>query len=197
MIQDIVAGAGLSGLWAKVSTALTPTSGADARPPPLEVDEYGAPVTFPAARWLVCFVPGLRPQFWHPFVHKTHKHVLMLKPNADGTWTLFEPWWTRVLIRTIRTDQAMRYLHWAAMGDAVFVEEEVPGRGSQFRGWSNCASLAVFILGRPYLVWSPHSLFKRLLAEHGARHIDVGTMVHRYLTAAPERAAAVLEEHLG
>ena len=200
MIQDTVAGAGLAGLWASISAALAPnlpSADGGAQQPTLEVDAYGAPVTFEPARWLVCFVPGLRPQFWHPFVHKTHKHVLMLKPNSDGTWTLFEPWWTRILIRTIRNDQAMRYLRWAALGDALFVEEEVPGRGSQFRGWSNCASLAVFVLGRPYCVWSPHALFTRLRAEHGAKHVDVGALVNRYLTATPERAAAVIEEHWG
>lgn len=139
----------------------------------LSVDEYGAPVTFAPARWLVCFVPGLRPQFWHRFVHGTHKHVLLLKPDMAGTWTLFEPWWTRLLVRTVSTDQALRFLTWAAMGDVLLVEEHVPGRGRQLSGWANCASLAAFVLGRGYWVWSPHALFRRLAAEPRTRSIDV------------------------
>jgi len=170
--------------------------GAEGVPRSLDVDEHGAPVTFEPARWLVCFVPGLRSQFWHRFVHRTHKHVLMLKPNPDGTWTLFEPWWTRLLVRTISSDQAVRFLRWAAMGDALLVEEEVPGRGSQFRGWSNCASLATFVLGRSYCVWSPHGLFKRLRSEAQTQHIDIADVVDRYLAARSERHAAALHEHL-
>jgi hypothetical protein len=152
----------------------------------LEVDEHGAPVTFEPSRWLVCFVPGLRGQFWHRFVHKTHKHVLMLKPNPDGTWTLFEPWWTRLLVRTMSAAQAVRFLRWAAMGDVLLVEEDVPGHGSQFRGWANCVSLAVYALGRPYWVWSPNALFKRLLSEERTQKIDVAGFVARYSAAQPE-----------
>lgn len=150
----------------------------------LDVDAYGAPVTFGPARWLVCFVPGLRHQPWHRLVHRTHKHVLMLRRNADDTWTLFEPWWTRLLVRSIRADQAVKYLRWAALGDALLVEEDVPGHGSQLRGWANCASLAAFVLGRPYQVWSPNGLFRRLLAEEGVKRVDVRAMLGRL--TAPE-----------
>jgi hypothetical protein len=183
-----------------LAAALRPLSGSKVSVPEpfrgLSVDENGAPVTFEAARWLVCFVPGLRGQFWHRFVHKTHKHVLMLKPNPDGTWTLFEPWWTRLLVRTISTDQAVRFLTWAAMGDALLVEEDVPGRGNQFRGWANCVSLAVFVLGRAYCVWSPHSLFKRLRSEQRTQIIDVADFVDRYFAAQFERHAHELRDLL-
>lgn len=162
----------------------------------LAIDEYGAPVTFAPARWLVCFVPGLRPQFWHAFVHPSHKHVLMLKPNADGSWTLFEPWWTRILIRTISTDQAVQYLRWATMGDALLVEEDVPGRGSQIRGWSNCASLAAFVLGRSYWVWSPNALYRRLLSEGLTQHVDVADVLDRCFAAEAGRHLGTLHEHL-
>jgi hypothetical protein len=155
----------------------------------LDVDEYGAPVTFEPSRWLVCFVPGLRGQFWHRFVHKTHKHVMMLKPNPDGTWTLFEPWWTRLLVRTISPDQAVRFLQWAHMGDVLLVEENVPGHGSQFHGWSNCVSLATFVLGRSYWVWSPNALFKRLLSEDRTQKIDVADFVDRYAVTQSEPQA--------
>lgn len=162
----------------------------------LAVDEHGAPVTFEPERWLVCFVPGLRPQFWHAFVHRNHKHVLMLQPNADGSWTLFEPWWRRLLIRTITTEQALRYLRWAVMGDALLVEEDVPGRGSQVRGWSNCASLAAFVLGRSYWVWSPHALFRRLLSEERTQHVDVAGVLDRCFAAEAGRHLGALREHL-
>lgn len=164
----------------------------------LSVDEYGAPVTFEPARWLVCFVPGLRPQFWHQFVHRIHKHVLMLRPNADGTWTLFEPWWRRLLVRTISVDQALRYLRWAAMGDALLVEEDVPGRGSQIHGWSNCASLASFVLGRSYCVWSPHGLFRRLRTEERTRRIDAADLLERCVGGGLERrGSSMLDLLLG
>ena len=155
----------------------------------LSIDEYGAPVTLEPSRWLVCFVPALRNQFWHRFVHKTHKHVLLLKPNLDGTWTLFEPWWTRLLVRTISTDQAVQFLKWAAMGDVLLVEEDVPGRGSQFCGWANCASLAAFVLGRRHCAWSPHGLFKRLRSEGSTQSIEVADLVDRYCVAQSERHA--------
>ena len=157
--------------------------------PDLSVDENGAPVTFEAARWLVCFVPGLRGQFWHCFVHPLHKHVLLLKPNPDGTWTLFEPWWSRLLVRTITTEQALRFLSWAASGDVLLVEEDVPGHCSQFRGWSNCVSLATFVLGRPYLVWTPHGLFKRMRAETHTRRVDVAAFVDGHLATYTARPA--------
>lgn len=179
------------GRSSSVSLAGAPEPGAH-----LAVDENGAPVTFEAARWLICFVPGLKSQFWHRFVHPTHKHVLLLKPNPDGGWTLFEPWWTRLLVRTISTDQAMRFLHWAAMGDALLVEEDVPGKGSQFRGWSNCVSLAAFVLGRSYCVWSPNALFRRLLAEDRTQHIDVADFVDRYVAEESERHGRELAESL-
>jgi hypothetical protein len=172
---------------------LSAMSGDSAEPgQALSVDEYGAPVTFEAARWLVCFVPGLRAQFWHRFVHRTHKHVLLLTPNPDGTWTLFETWWTRLLVRTISTEQAVRFLRWAAMGDVLLVEEDVPGRCNQFRGWANCASLASLVLGRPYWVWSPHALFKRLRSEAQTRTIDAAAFIDRHLAGQPVEARAAM-----
>ena len=165
------------------------TSGHD-----LRIDEHGAPVTFEAARWLVCFVPGLRAQFWHRFVHRTHKHVLLLKPNRDGNWTLFEPWWTRLLVRTITADQALRFLSWAAMGDVLLVEEDIPGHGSQFLGWANCASLAAFVLGRPCGLCSPHTLFKRLLSEDRTQRLNVAEFVEGCLAAQPAHQADELRD---
>ncbi len=36
----------------------------------LEIDHDGSPVTLEAAAWYVCFVPGLKKQWWHSFVHE-------------------------------------------------------------------------------------------------------------------------------
>jgi hypothetical protein len=76
-------------------------------------------------------------------------------------------------------------LRWATMGDAPLVEEDVPGRGSQIRGWSNCVSLATFVLGRSYCVWSPNGLFRRLLAEARTERVDIADFVEACLGAQP------------
>ena len=36
----------------------------------LELGENGSPVTLEAAAWYVCFVPGLKKQWWHRFVNE-------------------------------------------------------------------------------------------------------------------------------
>ena len=36
----------------------------------LELDENGSPVTLEAAAWYVCFVPGLKKQWWHRCVNE-------------------------------------------------------------------------------------------------------------------------------
>jgi hypothetical protein len=67
----------------------------------LNVDPDGALVTLEAAVWFVCFVPGLNKQWWHRFVNARHKHVFAMRPAGPGAWTLFEPWWHRLLTATI------------------------------------------------------------------------------------------------
>ena len=80
----------------------------------LKLDENGSPVTLEAAAWYVCFVPGLKKQWWHPFVHERHKHVFAMKPAGLGEWTLLEPWWHRLLTATITSEQARKFLLWGA-----------------------------------------------------------------------------------
>jgi hypothetical protein len=143
----------------------TDQSGRDLEVIKLEVDQYGSPITLELGRWFVCFVPGLKKQWWHPFVNKRHKHVFAMRPAGPGEWTLFEPWWHRLLTATITSEQARKFLLWGAHGDVLHVWEAVPGRGSQVRGWMTCAALASFLLGRKYWVWTPHGLFKLLLRE--------------------------------
>lgn len=139
----------------------------------IEIDTNGSPVALQAAEWLVCFVPALRKQWWHGLVNARHKHVFAMRMVDENTWLIMEPWWTRNMISVLSFDQAVKYLRWAATGDIIKVREAIPGRGSQTRGWSNCAVMVAFLLGRRYRTWSPHGLYKRLKAEKDAQVVDV------------------------
>ena len=139
----------------------------------LDIDQYGSPVTLEAANWLVCFVPGLRRQWWHRLVHRRHKHVFAMRPEQNGTWTLFEPWWRRLMTASLTAEQARKFLAWAAAGDVLLVRESIPGSGGQIFGWANCAVLVSFLLGRGYRAWTPHGFYRRLKREQEVRPIDV------------------------
>lgn len=143
----------------------------------LEVDKDGSPVTLEAGSWFVLFVPGLKKQWWHHFVNKRHKHVFAMRPAGKGEWTLFEPWWHRLLTATLTSEQARKFLLWGARGDVLLVREAIPGRGSQLRGWMNCAALTSFLLGRPYWVWTPHHLYNLLLREPNVCRVDVSVLL--------------------
>jgi len=149
----------------------------------LEMDQDGSPVTLEAGNWFVCFVPGLQKQWWHPFVNRRHKHVFAMRPVGKGEWTLFEPWWHRLLTATISSDQARKFLLWGARGDVLLVREAIPGHGSQVRGWMTCAALASYLLGRPYWVWTPHGLYKLLLRESNVCRVNVPALLERDLAA--------------
>jgi len=157
-------------------------AGAEAPLEPLTLNPDGSLVPLEAGSWFVCFVPGIEKQWWHPFVHERHKHVFAIRPVGHGEWTLFEPWWTRLLTATIGTVQAMKFLRWGATGDVLLVREAIPGRGSQVRGWMNCAALASYMLGRPYWVWTPHGLYRRLLREPNVCRVDVTALLAQDLT---------------
>ncbi|WP_213253103.1 TetR/AcrR family transcriptional regulator C-terminal domain-containing protein [Bradyrhizobium sp. sBnM-33] len=68
---------------------------------------------------------------------------------------------------------AVRFLRWGATGDILRVREAVPGKASQLRGWSNCAVLSAFLLGRPSWTWTPHGLYRQLLRERSTRRENV------------------------
>lgn len=163
----------------------------------LQLNPDGSLVELEPGDWFVCFVPGIDKQWWHPFVHKRHKHVFAIRPTGADKWTLFEPWWTRLLTATITSDQAKRYLRWGALGDVLLVREAVPGSGGQVRGWMNCAALATYLLGRPYWVWTPHALYRRLVREANVCHVDVSELLNRDLSklgTEGSRAVAACEE---
>jgi hypothetical protein len=140
--------------------------------PNIDIDENGSLVTLPEAEWLICFVPGLYPQWWHRFANKRHKHVFAIRKLDDNSWLLVEPWWTRLMVNVLTFDQASKFLHWGAAGHVLKVREAIPGRGTQLRGWSNCAVLMAFLLGRSYWTWTPQGLYRRLLADTGVESLD-------------------------
>ena len=137
------------------------------------VDANGSLVTVAPADWLICFVPGLQKQWWHRFVNGKHKHVFAMRATETASWILVEPWWTRLMVTLLPSPDAVKFLRWGASGDILRVREAVPGEGNQARGWSNCAVLASFVLGRKSRTWTPHGLYLQLSKEPGVKHEDV------------------------
>lgn len=147
----------------------------------IEIDADGSPVSFPAAEWFVCFVPGLQKQWWHRFVNARHQHAFAMRMVDDGSWLLVEPWWTRMLISVLTLDEAVKFLRWGATGNILQVREAIPGHGNQARGWSNCAVLMAFLLGRSYWTWTPHGLHRRLSAERDVYPVDLPNWLAHYV----------------
>lgn len=139
----------------------------------IDLDANGSLVTIPEAHWLVCFVPGLKRQWWHPFASAKHKHVFAIRMLDDERWLLVEPWWTRLMVNILTVDEAVKFLRWGAAGDILKVREAIPGRGGQARGWANCAVLIAFMLGRSYWTWTPHGLYQRLVAEPDTERVEL------------------------
>lgn len=146
----------------------------------VEIDANGSPVTIDQASWFICFVPGLQKQWWHRFAHEQHRHVFAIRWVKDDTWLLVEPWWTRLMVNVLSFDEALKFLRWGATGHILEVAESIPGRGSQARGWSNCAVLASFLLGRAYWTWTPHGLYRRLLADPTVRPVELSEFLAKH-----------------
>jgi hypothetical protein len=144
----------------------------------LKLNPDGSIIDLAPAFWMVCFVPPIEPQWWHRFVHRRHKHCFAIKEEANGLWTIFEPWWSRLLLAGITAPQALKYLTWAARGDVFLVKAEIPGNSSQLRGMLTCGALVAHMLGRAdFLVWTPHQLYKRLAADPNVKRIDMAGML--------------------
>ena len=161
-------------------------------------DQNGSPATIDARIWFVCFVPGIRRQWWHPLVHDTHKHVFAMRPERHGGWTLFEPWWHRLQVTSLNPEQARKFLIWAAAGEVMAVREHSPGRSSQIRGWMTCAGLVSYLLGRPYWVWTPHRFYKLLLRELNVWRVDAFALLNVDATelSAAAQAIAARRDHV-
>ena len=144
---------------------------------PLRFNPDGSLVLIEPRSWFVCFVPPIDKQWWHPFFHRIHKHVFALRLERNGERTIFEPWWTRILVATITTHQALKFLRWGRMGDVLLLREDVPGHSGQVRGWMSCGALVAHMLGRTYCVWTPHQLYRRLIREPHVCRIDVSALL--------------------
>ena len=138
-----------------------------------EADEDGSPATIEAGIWFVCLLPGIRKQWWHPLVNKTHKDAFAMRPERDGRWNFFEPWWHRPLATSLSLEHARKFLLLAVAGEVVAVREHVPGSGSQVGGWTTCAGLVSCLFGRPYWVWTPHRFHRLPLRELSVCRVDV------------------------
>jgi AefR-like transcriptional repressor, C-terminal domain len=154
------------------------------------VDQYGSLVTVPPADWLICFVPGLQKQWWHRFVNGKHKHVFAMRPTDTASWILVEPWWTRLMVTLLPSDDAVKFLRWGASGDILRAREAVPGHGNQARGWSNCAVLASFVLGRASHTWTPHGLYRQLCREKDVKHENVEELIVEQFNRMVGKASA-------
>lgn len=174
------------------------TSGSNARgrtgPESVELvlDSYGSVVSLEPGSWFVCFVPGLERQWWHWFVHQKHQHVFALRPEPGGRWTVFEPWWRRLLTATVNEIQVRKFLAWGSRGDVLLVREAVPGAGHQVRGWMNCAVLSSFLLGRNYWVVTPHGLYQRLVREPNVCRVDVSALLEGDLAGTATEESRVI-----
>ena len=146
------------------------------------VDKNGSLVTVPPSDWLICFVPGLQKQWWHKFVNGRHKHVYAMRQTDTASWILVEPWWTRLMVTLLPSPDAVKFLRWGASGDILRVREAIPGKGNQLRGWSDCAVLASFVLGRKSHTWTPHGLYRELSKEKDAKHESVEEVLVQQFT---------------
>jgi hypothetical protein len=138
-----------------------------------QIDAYGTLVTMEPADWLVCFVPGLKPEWWHRFAHTKHQHVFAVRPAKAGNWLLVESWKHRLHVQVLELTEVQKFFRWAALGDVLRVREHVPGLAWQARGWSNCAVLTALVLGRRSWSWTPHGLYEELLREDGVTKEDL------------------------
>jgi hypothetical protein len=161
-------------------------------PPDLRtsIDEYGSLVSLGPVEWLICFVPGLQRQWWHRFVDHRHTHVFAMRPMNTGSWLLVEPWWSRMMVAVLPPADAVKFLRWGGTGDILRVREAIPGTATQFRGWSNCAVLSAFVLGRSSWTWTPHGLYRQLLRETGTRRENVERLLVSQFTKVVDQYAS-------
>ena len=163
----------------------------------IEIDRDGSPVSFPAADWFVCFVAGLQKQWWHRFVRSKFQHVFLMRMVADDYWILVEPWWTRMLVSVLTLDEAVKFLRWGASGQILQVREAIPGVGNQARGWSNCAVLTGFLLGRSYWTWTPLGLYRRLRAEPSTQQVDFSRWLADHIRDVATRTTDIALSSIG
>ena len=72
------------------------------------------------------------------------------------------------------------------------VRENVPGNGSQFRVWMNCAALTAYLLGRNYWSWTPHGLYVRLRRDPSVQVVDLPAFLSKDLLKHPETKESLI-----
>ena len=139
-----------------------------------EADEDGSPATIEAGIWFVCLLPGIRKQWWHPLVNKTHKDAFAMRPERDGRWNFFEPWWHRPLATSLSLEHARKCLLLAVAGEVVATFANTfraaaarSAAGRPAPGWCLVCS------ARPYWVWTPHRFHRLPLRELSVCRVDV------------------------
>jgi hypothetical protein len=112
------------------------------------------------------------------------------------------------MVNVLTLEQAIKFVRWGAAGHVLKVREAVPGRASQMRGWSNCAVLTAFLLGRSYWTWTPDGLYRRLRVDAGAEEVDLSRFLDGHfrfianmiasdaLRFTPRRVADTLDDTL-
>ncbi len=65
----------------------------------------------------------------------------------------------------------------------LLVGEAIPGSSNQVRIWVNCANLVAHLLGRPYWIWTPHQLYRRLLEEADTCHLNASALLEQDISA--------------
>lgn len=145
----------------------------------LSLNPDGSLVQVDPREWLVLFVPGIKKEWWNRFVHKEHTHVLAICREEDGRWLLVESWWTHIIVTTLSEDGVRKYMRWGSEGDVLRVQELHPGESTQMRGWMTCAALTAALLGRKYMVWTPHQLYRKLKREQGIQEVDASAFLQQ------------------
>ena len=102
-------------------------------------------------------------------------------------------------------DAPRRRRHMASSGTVVDTDDgqrpgarrsqQVPAQGRcrqlprGARGWSNCAVLVSYLLGRSYLTWTPDGLYRRLKAEAEAEPIELSQFLCDHFQSVANRIA--------
>ena len=73
---------------------------------------------------------------------------------------------------------------------AFFIALRIIPTIEEARGWSNCAVLTAFVLGRASRSWTPHGLYLELLKEDGVKREKVEDLLVEQFTRIVGRAAS-------
>jgi hypothetical protein len=151
------------------------------------IDEHGSLVTADPVDWIVCFVPG--PATTVVASVGSPRAQARVCHEARGRWQLAA---RRAVVDTPDDhDPVAGRRHQVstvgATGDMLRVREAIPGKASQMRGWSNCAVLTAFLLGRRSWAWTPNGLYRELLRDKATRRVNADQLlIDQFATVASQ-----------